>query len=324
MDLNLVKDNFEIHKQEVNGEDKLMSIMRHIDPCARLCYKSQNTKGDEGTKTFVNGLIKTGHLSPLEHAAVYLKGGKELLKYMFNEFSIVSVVKGETVYVSTNYRVIVENEWEDDLKYMVDPDWNFHEKRITVLLTVDRGVGEEYLRHRPSSFSKESTRYVNYTKDRHGNMANIIIPEVDFPDMPEGIAIKMEMLDETKNTGETVWGIITHENYEFAQKDPSNPTIYEVIYFQGTPEYDYLDGQAESMNSYEKMVKVHGWDAQRARRQLSLNIKGEFAMTAWEREWQHVMNLRTHETTGKAHPDMRHINDRIYELLHNSPEYDIN
>ena len=39
----------------------------------------------------------------------------------------------------------------------------------SVRIVCDRGVSHELVRHRLSSFSQESTRYVNYTKERHGS-----------------------------------------------------------------------------------------------------------------------------------------------------------
>ena len=43
-------------------------------------------------------------------------------------------------------------------------------------IITDRGVLAEITRHRLASFSVESTRYCNYTKDRHGNEISIVEP----------------------------------------------------------------------------------------------------------------------------------------------------
>ena len=40
---------------------------------------------------------------------------------------------------------------------------------ITVKVTCDRGVTHEIVRHRIASYSQESTRYCNYSKDKFGN-----------------------------------------------------------------------------------------------------------------------------------------------------------
>jgi len=50
-----------------------------------------------------------------------------------------------------------------------------HEK-ITALIVCDRGVSHEIVRHRIASFSQESTRYCNYSKDKFGNEITFIRP----------------------------------------------------------------------------------------------------------------------------------------------------
>jgi thymidylate synthase (FAD) len=50
-----------------------------------------------------------------------------------------------------------------------------HEK-ITVKIVCDRGVSHEIVRHRIASYSQESTRYCNYSKDKFGNQLTLIRP----------------------------------------------------------------------------------------------------------------------------------------------------
>jgi len=50
-----------------------------------------------------------------------------------------------------------------------------HEK-VTVMFIVDRGVTHEIVRHRIASYSQESTRYCNYSKDKYGNEITLIEP----------------------------------------------------------------------------------------------------------------------------------------------------
>lgn len=47
---------------------------------------------------------------------------------------------------------------------------------ISVLIVCDRGVSHELVRHRIASFSQESTRYCNYSKDKHSNQLTFIQP----------------------------------------------------------------------------------------------------------------------------------------------------
>lgn len=50
-----------------------------------------------------------------------------------------------------------------------------HEK-VTVMFVVDRGVTHEIVRHRIASYSQESTRYCNYSRDKFGNEITVIEP----------------------------------------------------------------------------------------------------------------------------------------------------
>jgi len=47
---------------------------------------------------------------------------------------------------------------------------------ISVRFICDRGVSHELVRHRIASFSQESTRYCNYSKDKHENQITFIEP----------------------------------------------------------------------------------------------------------------------------------------------------
>jgi thymidylate synthase (FAD) len=51
-----------------------------------------------------------------------------------------------------------------------------HEK-LSILFVCDRGVSHELVRHRIASFSQESTRYCNYSKDKFDNQLTFIIPK---------------------------------------------------------------------------------------------------------------------------------------------------
>lgn len=47
---------------------------------------------------------------------------------------------------------------------------------VSVRFIVDRGVSHELVRHRLASFSQESTRYVNYSKEKYGGELTVIEP----------------------------------------------------------------------------------------------------------------------------------------------------
>jgi thymidylate synthase (FAD) len=59
-----------------------------------------------------------------------------------------------------------------------------HHQYQTLLFTCDRGVSHELVRHRPSSFCQESTRYCNYSKDSFDNEVTVIDPLFFDPTSP--------------------------------------------------------------------------------------------------------------------------------------------
>ena len=143
---------------------------------------------------FVNMLMKSGHGAMLEHGTVYLDCPETVFwKYNSNKFSkVIAVDTGETIgkgiytspiykyYVTTNLRVLVENDWLDDLKYVCEPT-EYHAKRVMVRFICDRITSQSIVRHRTMSFAQESTRYCNYSKDKFGHELVFIEPSWEFP-----------------------------------------------------------------------------------------------------------------------------------------------
>lgn len=169
--MKLIKPFFEIIPQT--------DLFKHIELCGRVCYKSEDRITDDSAEKFVNGLIKSGHTSVLEHGTIYLKTvryidrrGQELgdklgltesdfsvpndpgwiydnkhyfHKYRNNPYSklVNKSIDGIDIhYITTNYRTLIANGWLDDLKFQCEPT-QFHEKRITVKFVCDRGVSHK-------------------------------------------------------------------------------------------------------------------------------------------------------------------------------------
>lgn len=163
-------------------------VYKQIELAGRTCYKSEDKITDTSAKEFVDRMIKSGHGTMLEHGTVYLDVPNSAEDYNLvpffasNPYSKV-VIKplDDRVhnYVTTNFRVIVENfAWEyipDILQYLCEPT-EYHEKRITIKFICDRGVSHEFVRHRVFSFAQESTRYCNYSKDKFNNELTFITP----------------------------------------------------------------------------------------------------------------------------------------------------
>lgn len=189
--MRLVEPSFEILEQAPG----IPGIKKQIEIAGRTCYKSEDKITDTSCEEFVDRMVNSGHGTMLEHGTVYLyiKYGSPLdndneyfklvdiaIKYKKNKYSIVNT-KVENTYwhhcwITTNYRVLVENEWLDDLQYQCEPT-EYHEKRVTVKFICDRGVSHEFVRHRVSSYAQESTRYCNYLKEKFGMSVTFTQPD---------------------------------------------------------------------------------------------------------------------------------------------------
>ena len=148
---------------------------------------------------FVNRLVESKHGAMLEHGTVYMqidsfldipedeKLDKKVHQYESNRFTKVnSMYIGQGCwrsYITTNLRVLVENNWLDDLKYVCKPT-EYHAKKVTAKFICDRGVSHEIVRHRGlygMSYAQESTRYCNYSKSKFGQELTFIEPAWEFP-----------------------------------------------------------------------------------------------------------------------------------------------
>lgn len=280
--MKLIKPSFEIWNQPAGLE----GVYKQIERVGRVCYKSEDKITEDSAKPFVDRMIKSGHGAMLEHGTVYLKvfnviENSELIdKYKSNKYSVVKegtevynchgdILYGSCKCITTNYRVLVENGWLDDLKYICKPT-EFHEKRITVHFVCDRGVSHEFVRHRVMSFAQESTRYCNYSKDKFGNELTFIQPC---------------WLDDER--------LKLYGPYHTVIRDKSLESIF--IASLNNAEKDYID-----------LIDL-GWKPQEARAVLPNSLKTELVVTGFTSDWNHFFDLRARGTTGAPHPQAKEL-----------------
>lgn len=156
-------------------------IWKHIERCGRICYKSEDRIMKDSHIRFVDMIVKRGHLAVLEHGTVYLAipktDGADFIEWFSsNPYSRVNSTDDTAVaYVTTNYRVIIENGHTSAMRWICNPT-EYHVKRITAMILCDRGVSHELVRHRVFSFAQESTRYCNYSSDKFNKRITFIRP----------------------------------------------------------------------------------------------------------------------------------------------------
>lgn len=284
--MKLIKPSFSIIEQQAGLE----GVYKMIEYAGRVCYKSEDKITEDSAKPFVDRMIKSGHGAMLEHGTVYLQVPNSNDICLVLELNPYTKCKsmGDTCYVTTNLRVLVEHDALWLMKYQCEPT-EFHEKRVTVHFVCDRGVSHEFVRHRVMSFAQESTRYCNYSKDKFGNELTFIIP-CWCDDIPDALSLKDSMdikkfVWGTDNLAATVEekGVVNRQVSKFTQR-----FLYEM---QGDED------------TYIGLIAA-GYKPQEARAVLPNSLKTELVVTGFVSDWKHFFELRT---TSNAHPQAREL-----------------
>ena len=279
-----------------NQEPGMDGIYRQVERAGRVCYKSEDHCTAESARPFVERMIKSDHTAMLEHATVYLlyrdgetasaeQGGdvtgEAWQRYERNKFSKVSTVDG-CHYVTTNLRVLAENQWLADLDHLTEP-LAHHERRVTVHFTTQIATTREFNRHRANSMAEQSTRYCNYSKDKFGNEISINIPEwVRALSVEEPAQIDFLELAKKVTEGQA-------DDYE-----------------------NWLFANLAAERAYMNLIAA-GRKPQEARAILPLDTNTELIHTAFVSDWKHFFDLRAQGTTGAPHPDAKVLALPLYD-----------
>lgn len=273
-------------------------IYKSIELAGRVSHKSEDKITETSAKDFVGRMLNMKHLATCEFGTVYLEfhvkdpsvvGGDEyhnqqaflnklINKYADNKYSIVRVNHYyDTAFITTNYRVLVENNWLDDLKYLCEPTI-FHHKRYTVKFILDRAIANEIVRHRKFSFLQESTRYCLYSSNKFNNELTFIIP-CWFEEMNQGI-IKFEE------------GLYK-DTYCFQFTEGNKGKSCSIWY----------NAMREAEEHYIELINL-GWKAEEARNILPLSLKTELYMCGFAEDWKKFFELRC---ASNAHPQAKEL-----------------
>lgn len=269
--MKLINSSFKICEQKPGIE----GVYEQIEMAGRICYKSTRPEGQTALN-FVDKLIFMGHNAILEHGTIYLKIPQDkvdiISKYQYNPYSKVFYHECDFAYITTNYRVLIENYWTDDLDYLCEPT-KYHQKRITVHFICNRAIANEFVRHRAFSFAQESTRFCNYSKKKFGSDITFICPSW-IENAPEEITPDRESC------------------LLAGQYDRKNKTER------------FLASLVESKDAYLTLLD-NGCTPQEARDVLHLALKTELIMTGFKDDWEYFFRLRSSKIaeTGMPHPD---------------------
>lgn len=294
--MNIKQPSFEIWMQEP-GMD---GIYRQVERCGRVCYKSENHVTAESARPFVERMIRNQHTAMLEHATVYLlvpltdDTRDTVTFYQNNRFTHVNMLDA-VAYVTTNLRVLAENDVMANLeRYLCEPTAH-HERRITVHFTTQIAITREFNRHRVDSVAEQSTRYCNYSKAKFGNEITVNCPEWVAP----------LMRNTTGKDSETSVTLAAEAFAALARK---------VADGQANDYENWLFANIAAERAYLNLTAA-GRKPQEARVVLPLDTNTELVHTAFTSDWKHFFDLRALDKTGPAHPDAKALALPLYEKM---------
>jgi len=288
------------------------AIWSHIARCVRVCYQSTPKNNNENDEQFVKRVILShepansvaNHLAMLEHGTIYLTFLRydhidDYNFYNINKYSkaIKKTPNGKTIYdqvayITTNLRVLIENNRLNDLQWLSEPTW--HERRYTFCFTTNIGVSREFNRHRVNSIAEESTRFCNYSKKNDGQI-NIGLP----------VWLLDGDLDRLNKFNSSDWLAAITQIAE-SSYDGIGELKYNVDYYGAALYFCNI--------CYNKLIE-RGWLPQQAREVLPLATKTQLVHTAFESDWRHFIALRSEGVSGKPHPNAKLLGDQVAEIL---------
>lgn len=195
---------------------------------------------------------------------------------------------------------------------------------LTVEFTVDRAIANELVRHRLASFTQESSRYCDYSKDKFGGDVTYILPfylkrgSILFNNLEEGLKADEEF-QKLLNDPESKWAptVFDYINFKYGGPGGMNEKSWDDICkfynYMSLADYSSMSYRA-SVGRLEEKTLTYNVEStpEEARWMLPLGLATKIVVTANYREWRHIFKLRCEK---HAHPEMRRIMCTLWLIL---------
>ena len=254
----------------------------HVARCARICYASDKTTGNEA---MYKRLIDSNHKSMLRHQSVYYiipyKGWRLANLQRYEECPYIEFrYDSDYIYVSTNKQFVIEHndfnesyhEFEVDGLQFENTPIGFELMRYTFKVITQISTSRELNRVSPNNISEQSTRYVNLSR--------------------KGGAICQPH-----------W--MTDEDVEKWEDDDLDSSTKLSV---------YLNSCEQGFEDYNLLLEL-GMLPEDARGVLPIDTATVCAYTYTIKQWRDIIDLRYYGTTGKPHPNAVIIAGMIREKL---------
>lgn len=311
-----------------------MTPYQFIEKIGRTCYKSEDKITEDSAVKFVKGLCNRKHFAMVEHYWVHLVVERDI-PYALTELGLndlkrymhFSILEDGVTYMSCPLRVFF-----DHLDVMEDLDNPY----IMPVQDMWQCVINEF----PEIFGLEVRPVKLSVSLKEQEFCDKLASELRLLEATEEQVASELMKHRTHTIHFTCDRGVTHEIVRhrpcsFAQESQrycnygkeNEVTFIEPLFFERwtdekqncqTEEYHVWSRSCEyAEKNYLKLLEL-GKKPQEARTVLPNSTKTEIILTTNESEWQHIVNLRYHGTTGAPHPQMVEVMTIAYAMLKES------
>ena len=295
-------------------------LLKHVELCGRVCYKSEDKITDSSAEKFIGNIIKRGHEAVLEHGRITLQIFNRDSMHLFRRIS-------DSFSWAGNYDYLVK----DKIIYDSDPlttdglivsgnirAWRAFAKRA---LDVKYMIPREVLRmmHGNAAFFPDFFT-LDYGKDYYRN--TVMRPErINDPEIRlNHVWYTLRFICDRGITHE----IVRHRPVSYCQES-TRYCNYSKGDFNGqitfirpcflepdTLPYQHWEDACRGAETAYFNLLNEGCTPEQARDVLPISLKTELVMTATAQEWLHFLKLRTDRA---AHIQMREVATQAAAIL---------
>ncbi len=309
-----------------------------MEKAGRTCYKSEKNITPESAAKFVKNMAEHKHTAMLEHAHVYMELNEDLfhkLQTCLNHLMCSDMDAMDTIvpfihitevrldnsdkckyYVSASFRTFL-HMFYSDVMYCFDS-----------VAEINKLLSDEY----PEIFEPDEAIENIY------QVGGLLLTRKEFIDNINKLPIIRQQKQAIlmKHVVHTVvftcdrgvtHEFVRHRPASFAQESTrycnyskdafgNEITVIDPLFWsKNDPNYTiWKDACEYAEKKYFELIN-NGAVAQQARSVLPNELKTELVITATEAEWQHIINLRLHGTTGAPHPQIKEVMEIAYPVL---------
>lgn len=281
-----------------------------IEDVARTCYKSEAKKTPDSALKMVQNLIKSSHLAMLEHEYVFFKVDSIALSMLISDYGMgnLKYINFDYPYVSASFRALLElyDNTKSKMDFAFEVAGELFYQLCQKYPDIFPQIPEPKTRFKIELLSREEI-----LEKYKGRSASLIIPHTIRFTTSRAVANELVRHRTASFAQESTRYVAYDQDRHGGQIEVINPPIDpNDIENYNAWHYGCLMCETQYMN-----MRRNGIQAQIARGVLPLDLKTEIVVTATEIEWQHIINLRMHGTTGAPHPQIKQLMELAYPLL---------